>query len=133
MGTLRLVTGRPTREGRAAMEIQITTFDNHIDFDLVQKDSVSIPETIELGSGVTVVHRGTYFRKGADFPVIVTLAVAVAGSIAISVAANAVYDFLKSRVKKPVVSITIDRTRVEFEEGAIKQIVTERITGERVE
>ena len=92
---------------------------------------MSIPETVELGNGVAVVHQGTCLREAADFPVVVTLAVPVAGSTAIGVATNAIYDFLKTRVKKPAVSITVDRTQVDFEEGEIKRIVSERINNDR--
>ncbi len=66
-------------------------------------------------------------RKADGFPEVARFALEVASGTISAVAASAFWAWLSAGLKKHPERITIDRTTVEFEEGAIKRIVMERI------
>jgi hypothetical protein len=109
------------------MEIEISTEpSSRAVFELLGSNAANRGESLDLAPGVAIRYEGTLVRKGADLPEITKLVLTVAGSVGAGVVSNAVYDLLK-RLTKPPIQLKIDRTEVEFEEGEIKRIVTERI------
>jgi hypothetical protein len=112
------------------MEIRITTFDTLAAFHLLEQQRVTLKDTAELGPGILARYEGTYIRKSVGLPEIATFALTVSSGIALNVAANAIWDWIKG-LRTPPESITIDRQEVEFEEGAIKRVVIEHIEKRR--
>jgi len=81
--------------------------------------------TIPNGDAALVFEGESIAKAGIDLPRVVEFSLTFGAGVAASVVANWLWDKLKSR---QVTSITIDRSSVEFEEGQIKKIITEKIS-----
>lgn len=109
------------------MQIEVTTSDRTAEFDLFETTSIKQGTAIDLGSGITVGLRGSLVRKGGDFPNVFSLVVSFGGSVASSLVANVIWEWLMRGLKQRPKSISIDRTTVEFEEDAVKRVITEKL------
>lgn len=110
------------------MFIEISTHDRHAVFSLLGKDQATAGETIRLADGVdATLHPGMAY-KSLGLPEVTGFAVAVVQSMPASVVADIIWNWLSTRLKTRPVTTTIDRLEVEFEEGAVKRLIVERMT-----
>ena len=107
------------------MEIWVHTHDRSLAFDLLGKSQARTGDIIELDQGVSLAYEGTYMRKALGFPEIVMFSASIPTGIAAGVLANWLWEKLRGR---NITQIEIDRTTVEFEEGAIKRVIYEKVT-----
>lgn len=109
--------------------IEITTKDRNLTSWLLgDPKTLRVGETkVEIPNGdAALVFEGEEFRKaGIDLPRVVEFSLTLGTAVGSGVVANWLWDKLKGR---QITAITIDKTSVEFEEGQVKKIVTERIS-----
>jgi len=110
------------------MIIEFESEDRRADYQLFDSNPMTVGETvITLTPGVVVAWNGTRAFKAANVPSVVEIGVEVAVGATGAVLANAIWSWLSSKLKSPPKTISIDRIEVEFEEGAVKQLLMERI------
>jgi hypothetical protein len=91
----------------------------------------------QLADGITIRNDGTHESKAVDFPAVIhlTLEFAERGAEAVGfgVIATWLYDKLNGHVHpdRRDEKLVIEHTEVEVEEGAIKRVITERLTSEK--
>ena len=90
----------------------------------VESDSLQA----ELPEGLTVKDTGQqYFEFDDTGFSLFMLTIGIVGGIPAGVVANAIYDAIKKRAKKPPTRIIIDKQHVEFDREKITRVVHERI------
>jgi hypothetical protein len=112
------------------MEVVISTFDTQAVLNLLGRDRFRQDDTIDLIPGIEVRIAQLYVRKTFGFPEIATFVITVGSAVAMNIASAAIWDWLK-RLRNDPEMLTIDRQEVEFEEGAVKRVVTEHIESRR--
>jgi hypothetical protein len=110
------------------LEIEITTHDRMATFELLEATSLSPGQALELADGLVVNYRGTLVRKSVGWPEVSAFLLAVASNLPASVAADLIWNWLKSKLSSPPERLTIDRTVIEFEEGEVKRVIVEKIS-----
>lgn len=114
------------------MEIQITTYEHGADFRLfAATNSLSVGDSRDLGSGIAVEWRGTQGFKALDYPEIIHACVNHGQNIADGLIGAAIWEWLRANLKQRPKSVEIDSVTVEFEEGAVKRLISERINSEK--
>ena len=120
----------PQIHSETPVQIEITTHDGLAAFALLDQDHVSAGEDVAVSDALTVTYQGGEAYKSLGLPEVMLFAVAVAQNLPASVAADLIWTWLSTRLKKRPETLRIEREVVEFEEGAVKRIVRERITRE---
>jgi hypothetical protein len=115
------------------MQIEITTHDRQADYDLMQSSSLSRGAKVQIGDGVALSYEGALLRKAEGFPSVIALAAEFGVAVTAQIAANAIWAYLASRLKKPPVKLTIEHIDVEFEEGKVKRLIVETLKKEPAE
>ena len=82
----------------------------------------------DMPEGVTVKCEKRLMMFSADAQSWPYLLINWAGSVALSVLANAIYDSIKKRSKKDPETITINETKVRFERGEVTEFIQTQIT-----
>ena|ERR1039458_7853480 len=113
------------------MDILITTHDRDAAFKLLGSESASQGQQVVVGDGILATFRGALMRKAVGFPEVVAFGIAVSAATLANVAANAIWAWLTSKLKERPESVTIDRIEVEFDQGEITKLITERLTRQK--
>ena len=112
------------------MQIRVETSETQALQQLLQGMTKS-GDVISLVPGVEIRMLPMELRRSAGAAAILCFALRVGGDIAIGLAASAIYDWLKKGMSRAPEKLVIDRSEIEFEEGEVKRIITERIEHQR--
>ena len=113
--------------GKIPLKIEIHSYDRRLAYSLFGSP-LKRGDSIEVREGIEAVFQHTEGRRSLGWPEIVAFAVTVSVNIPPTVAANLITQWLMSKVTKKPEKIVVERTEVEFEEGAIRRIIHEKIS-----
>lgn len=107
------------------MNIEIHPHDRFLAFDLAGTPSIDVGDEIQIADQVKLSFKSAHdIGKAFYLPEIVYFTLTFGSGVAAGVAANWLYDKLKSkRIKK----LIIERTEVEIDQGEIKRVIEERL------
>jgi len=109
------------------MDIEIQTHNRFLPFELLNKKSVLVNDSIELPGNAKLSYNGSLIRKSVGLPEIVNFTLTFGSGVAAGVVANWIYDKLKNKTEK----ISIDRKEIQLDKEEIKRIIEEHIKIER--
>lgn len=112
------------------MKIDIIAHDRRALPELLGSNSATSGQSVRINDDLSVTWHSTFIRKEFGVPEIMSFTVDVASNIPAAVAADLIWRWLSSRLKKRPEKVVIERTEVVFEEGAVKRVITERMTKE---
>ena len=74
-------------------------------------------ESVYVGDNVRLESQGVVIRKAFGFPDLLTFVVSIGTGVGASLAANLLYDWLRSSFKRPSIeTIKIDRTEIDLDD-----------------
>ena len=106
------------------MEIKILTYEGRLVFELLDKPSASVGDSIEIADQVRLIYNGSIIQKAIGFPEIINFTLTSGSGVAAGVIAAWLYDKLKGR---KVDKLIIERTEVELDKGQIRKVIEERV------
>jgi hypothetical protein len=87
-------------------------------------------EIISLAPGVEARVLPMMVQRSAGSAMAMTFLVSVVGPVALGIVSSAIWDWLKG-LRTPPETLVIDRMEIDFEEGEVKRVVTERVEHRR--
>lgn len=110
-----------------SLQLEITTHEKRLVYDLMGKSQVKTDEPVEISPGVSVTYMGTRGFKALDEPEIIGLILTIGANLPPNVVASFIGNWLWSKLQGRTESLTIDRVEIELEEGKITRYIHERI------
>ena len=108
------------------MIIEIQTNNRQFMFDLLNKQVVSIGDSIDIPGNAKLTWNSSIGVKSVGIPDHIKLILEFGEGVLIEVVANWLYNKLKKE-KNNIKTVTINRKTVEIEEGEIKKVIEENI------
>jgi hypothetical protein len=68
------------------MQLEISTFDNHLSFELMNKNSLKAGEDFSPIDGVRVTYNGAFMRKAVGLPEIISFSIEIGRDVALPLA-----------------------------------------------
>ena len=110
----------------ARLQLQIYTQD-HAVAHAIFGDNLKAGQQVVIGEGLEAEFKHVEGRREIGWPDIVALVFTVSMAVPPSVAANLITTWLLSKIPRQPEKIMVDRIEVEWEEGELKRVFSERI------
>ena len=105
------------------MDIEIKTNNKSLIFEILDKNSASVSDSIDIPGNAKLIYNGTFICKSFGIPETINFTLNFGSGVAAGLIANWIYDKLKNKTEK----ISINRTEIKLDKEHIKRIIEESI------
>lgn len=106
------------------INMEIHTFDSRLAFDLMESNSLSSGDKVNIGKSATLTYKESQIRAAIGFPEIIEFTISFGTGVASEFIVSWIYDKLKG---KKVEKIMVDRKEVQLKKGEIMKVIEERM------